>query len=173
MRGLYNQTKMVNNCVLILLSISYAVSFYVYHELFFLEIYYRLALGIFTAILVFGPTLYGLYSQSIKKSMLLAVIVTLPFLWMALIGYDIMIEGGFRHNFYMFVGSNLFSFIIFLVTGILTAWLGATYQPDQIKEIGFKSFKIPVFSLMILVMLLIFSFMFLITGSLPFGFHIH
>lgn len=174
MSGLYGQNETKNNIIFIILVFVHLLSFYIYFQSSaFIEIYEKFALGIFTSVLIFGPVLYGLYSQNPKKSVLFSVFAALPFMLMAFTGWNTMIKNGFLNNFYMFVGSYLFSFTVFLITGILTAWLGAAYHSGQIKEIGFGSYKLPVYSLMIIGMLLIFSFLFLITGSMPFGIHLH
>ncbi|WP_316559026.1 hypothetical protein [Methanimicrococcus stummii] len=174
MTGLYNQSEKTNTIVFIILAVVYVICFSVYFKSYhFSHTYERVALGIFTTILIFGPVLYGLYSQNVKKSFLFAILTACPFLVSAFLGLLAMINGDFFNNFYLFVGSYLFSFAVFLVTGILTAWLGATYQPGKVIEIGFSSYKLPVYSLLFLAGLIVFSFLFLITGSLSFGIHIH
>ncbi|MDL2231785.1 hypothetical protein LJB85_03500 [Porphyromonadaceae bacterium OttesenSCG-928-L07] len=173
MAGLFNQNNKTNWFVLILMLMVSFISFSIYSHYSYDEPYETLTLGIFIFLLIFGPALYGMYSQNIHKSLTFSVLNAFPFLWLALVGWKMMLKGDFVNNFYLFVGSPLLSFFVFLISGILTSWVSVTYEPVQIKLIKFGSYAIPVYHRAILIGMLLFSFIFLITGSMPFGIHLH
>ena len=137
MAGLFNQNEKINNGVFIISFIFYALSAFVYFKIYFLPTNLSPFIQIsgicfFAVFVIFAPILYGLFSRNLNKSQLFAVLTALPFLWMIFAAFQIMkTYNTFYYSFYSMIGTHLFSFVAFLILGILSAKISSSYHENE------------------------------------------
>ncbi|MBZ3935388.1 hypothetical protein [Methanimicrococcus blatticola] len=171
MAGYFNQSEKVNNIVFIGTFLLYALSAYIYSKIYFLATPFPsfvkiLGIGYFAAFVIFGPFLYGLFSQNLNKSKLFGILTSFSFLWMVFSGFHVMaVYSQFYFKFHTMVGTHLFAFVTFLILGYFSAIAGAVWHEDS-GTIRIFSKQIPVSST-VLYSFLALSIVFFIIWTFP------
>ncbi|MBZ3935390.1 hypothetical protein [Methanimicrococcus blatticola] len=172
MAGLFNQSEKTNNILFVVLLLGQIISYGLFISFVFytsnLTVYYFQVITLL--ILIFGPAVYTLISQNLKKSLLFSLLVPvilflpthpyLEFLESIRPFYSVVIFNPSDMDL-LYYKQILLQYSAFAVGGMLSSVLAYSYQPDK-DEITWKT-KIP-FNLLLLFFLVIYGLFLIFSG---------
>lgn len=171
MTGLFNQSEKTNNFLFAVLVIGQILSSGLFISFVFytgnLMVYYFQIITLL--ILVFGPAVYALISQNLKKALLFSLVVPVVFFFPTTFYleflesirpfYSVVIFDQSDKDL-LYYGKILLQYSAFAAGGIISSWLAFSYQPD--KETA-RKIKIP-FNLLLILFLIGYAVFVVLSG---------